>query len=156
MDIMDNDIFHIPAFQIDLCRFSIYGYDQRLEVMGPKGMLHVKNETPNKTGESKPPISVKQPGPSLQFSRVKMAVQRCQCTIPSPQGDPPSLISTMISANQTQRWVCEGAGSLLGRGAGQGVHVSDGQDDGSCLKDRRRMRRLRKVGSACRTGLDCG
>jgi len=35
--------------QIDLCRFSIYGYDQRLEVMGPKGMLHVKNETPNKT-----------------------------------------------------------------------------------------------------------
>ena len=45
---------HIPASQIDLCRFSIYGYDQRLEVMGPKGMLHVKNETPNKTGESKP------------------------------------------------------------------------------------------------------
>ena len=41
------------ALQIDLCRFSIYGYDQRLEVMGPKGMLHVKNETPNKTGESK-------------------------------------------------------------------------------------------------------
>ena len=43
----------IPALQIDLCRFSIYGYDQRLEVMGPKGMLHVKNETPNKTGELK-------------------------------------------------------------------------------------------------------
>ena len=40
--------------QIDLCRFSIYGYDQRLEVMGPKGMLHVKNETPNKTGELRP------------------------------------------------------------------------------------------------------
>lgn len=35
--------------QIDLCRFSIYGYDQRLEVFGPGGMLHVKNETPNNT-----------------------------------------------------------------------------------------------------------
>jgi len=34
---------------IDLSRFASYGYDQRLEVFGPKGMLHVKNETPNKT-----------------------------------------------------------------------------------------------------------
>ena len=46
-------MFDLPVLQIDLCRFSIYGYDQRLEVMGPKGMLHVKNETPNKTGGSK-------------------------------------------------------------------------------------------------------
>jgi len=35
--------------QIDLCRFAVYGYDQRLEVFGPKGMLHVNNETPNKS-----------------------------------------------------------------------------------------------------------
>jgi len=35
--------------QIDLSRFSIYGYDQRLEVFGPNGMLDVKNETPNNT-----------------------------------------------------------------------------------------------------------
>eukprot|EP00090_Calanus_glacialis_P029151 TRINITY_DN46780_c0_g1_i1.p1 TRINITY_DN46780_c0_g1~~TRINITY_DN46780_c0_g1_i1.p1 ORF type:complete len:423 (+),score=101.34 TRINITY_DN46780_c0_g1_i1:92-1270(+) len=34
---------------VDLSRFANYGYDQRLEVFGPKGMLHVKNETPNKT-----------------------------------------------------------------------------------------------------------
>lgn len=34
---------------VDLCRFANYGYDQRLEVFGPKGMLHVKNETPDKT-----------------------------------------------------------------------------------------------------------
>jgi len=34
---------------IDLSRFSTYGYDQRLEVFGPKGMLHVNNETPDKT-----------------------------------------------------------------------------------------------------------
>jgi len=33
---------------IDLSRFACYGYDQRLEVFGPKGMLDVKNETPNK------------------------------------------------------------------------------------------------------------
>jgi len=33
--------------QVDLSRFSIYGYDQRLEVFGPLGMLDVKNETPN-------------------------------------------------------------------------------------------------------------
>ena len=36
---------------VDLSRFANYGYDQRLEVFGPKGMLHVKNETPNKTGK---------------------------------------------------------------------------------------------------------
>jgi len=35
--------------QIDLSRFANYGYDQRLEVFGPKGMLSVKNETPDKT-----------------------------------------------------------------------------------------------------------
>merc|ERR1712123_179150 len=34
---------------IDLNRFSNYGYDQRLEVFGPKGMLHVTNETPDST-----------------------------------------------------------------------------------------------------------
>merc|ERR1712071_15469 len=35
--------------QVDLCRFSVYGYDQRLEVFGPKGMLHVKNASPQST-----------------------------------------------------------------------------------------------------------
>jgi len=34
---------------IDLSRFATYGYDQRLEVFGPQGMLHVNNETPDKT-----------------------------------------------------------------------------------------------------------
>lgn len=33
---------------IDLCRYANYGYDQRLEVFGHNGMLHVLNETPNK------------------------------------------------------------------------------------------------------------
>ena len=84
-----------------------------------------------------------------------MAVQRCQCTIPSPQGDPPPLISIMIFLNQTQWRVCAGAGAFLGRGAGQGVHVSDWQDDGGRLKDRRRLRRVRQVWPARQTGLDC-
>jgi len=33
--------------QIDLCRFACYGYDQRLEVFGPKGMLVSDNQGPN-------------------------------------------------------------------------------------------------------------
>jgi len=33
---------------IDICRFANYGYDQRLEVFGHQGMLHVLNDTPNK------------------------------------------------------------------------------------------------------------
>eukprot|EP00095_Tigriopus_kingsejongensis_P009056 maker-scaffold308_size214241-snap-gene-1.34 protein:Tk09056 transcript:maker-scaffold308_size214241-snap-gene-1.34-mRNA-1 annotation:"uncharacterized oxidoreductase -like" len=31
---------------IDLSRYACYGYDQRLEVFGPRGMIQVKNETP--------------------------------------------------------------------------------------------------------------
>ena len=36
---------------IDLSRFANYGYDQRLEVFGAKGMLQAKNELPDGTGE---------------------------------------------------------------------------------------------------------
>lgn len=36
---------------IDLSRFANYGYDQRLEVFGAKGMLQAKNEFPDGTGE---------------------------------------------------------------------------------------------------------
>ena len=35
---------------IDLSRFACYGYDQRLEVFGAKGMLQAKNEFPEGTG----------------------------------------------------------------------------------------------------------
>ena len=38
---------------IDLSRFANYGYDQRLEVFGAKGMLQVKNVNPDNTGENK-------------------------------------------------------------------------------------------------------
>lgn len=40
---------HFPSGtlgMIDLSRNSIYGYDQRLEVFGPKGMVQVGNEQP--------------------------------------------------------------------------------------------------------------
>ena len=37
---------------IDLSRYSSYGYDQRLEVFGPLGMLSVDNATPNKSVHS--------------------------------------------------------------------------------------------------------
>ena len=37
---------------IDLSRFANYGYDQRLEVFGAKGMLQVKNVNPDNTGNS--------------------------------------------------------------------------------------------------------
>ncbi|XP_068205694.1 uncharacterized oxidoreductase YrbE-like isoform X2 [Palaemon carinicauda] len=46
----------------DLSRNAVYGYDQRIEVFGPKGMLSAANERPynliNSTadGESQPPI----------------------------------------------------------------------------------------------------
>ena len=36
---------------VDLARFACYGYDQRLEVFGPGGMLEVKNEPANNTGK---------------------------------------------------------------------------------------------------------
>ena len=32
---------------VDLSRWASYGYDQRLEVFGPKGMLQVANDRPN-------------------------------------------------------------------------------------------------------------
>ena len=32
---------------VDISRFASYGYDQRLEVLGPGGMLQVENENPN-------------------------------------------------------------------------------------------------------------
>ena len=34
---------------VDLSRWASYGYDQRLEVFGPKGMLQVENGRPNIT-----------------------------------------------------------------------------------------------------------
>ena len=33
---------------IDLSRYANYGYDQRLEVFGPKGMLHIENDAPQR------------------------------------------------------------------------------------------------------------
>jgi len=52
IDDFDNVIisFKFPSGtlgQVDLCRFAAYGYDQRLEVFGQKGMLAVGNQTPN-------------------------------------------------------------------------------------------------------------
>ena len=49
---------------IDLSRNSPYGYDQRLEVFGPKGMVDATNEQPvhcvtaqiGQTGQRRPPI----------------------------------------------------------------------------------------------------
>ena len=35
---------------IDLSRFACYGYDQRLEVFGAKGMLEAKNQLPHSSG----------------------------------------------------------------------------------------------------------
>ena len=32
---------------IDLCRYANYGYDQRLEAFGPKGMICAENMKPN-------------------------------------------------------------------------------------------------------------
>ena len=34
---------------IDLSRYACYGYDQRLEAFGPKGMIQVANDTPNRS-----------------------------------------------------------------------------------------------------------
>ena len=34
---------------IDLNRFAVYGYDQRLEVFGAKGMIEAKNQFPEST-----------------------------------------------------------------------------------------------------------
>ena len=34
---------------IEISRFASYGYDQRCEVFGPKGMLIVNNDSPNCT-----------------------------------------------------------------------------------------------------------
>ena len=34
---------------IEISRFASYGYDQRCEVFGPKGMLVVNNNSPNGT-----------------------------------------------------------------------------------------------------------
>ena len=36
---------------IDLSRFANYGYDQRVEVFGAKGMLQAKNEFPEGKGK---------------------------------------------------------------------------------------------------------
>ena len=36
---------------IDLNRFATYGYDQRVEVFGAKGMLQAKNEFPEGKGK---------------------------------------------------------------------------------------------------------
>ena len=32
---------------IDLCRYANYGYDQRMEAFGPKGMICAENMKPN-------------------------------------------------------------------------------------------------------------
>ena len=34
---------------MEIGRYASYGYDQRVEVMGPKGLLEIKNESPNNT-----------------------------------------------------------------------------------------------------------
>ena len=46
---------------IDLNRFSSYGYDQRLEVFGPLGMLHCEHSRPNHVTGSNHDGSVKTP-----------------------------------------------------------------------------------------------
>ena len=37
---------------IDLSRFASYGYDQRVEVFGPKGMIKIENSQPIATETS--------------------------------------------------------------------------------------------------------
>ncbi|KAJ8673367.1 hypothetical protein QAD02_004629 [Eretmocerus hayati] len=60
-------VFHFTSGtvgMIDLSRNSSYGYDQRLEVFGPRGMVDAENEQPlhcvktqyGQTGQRKPPI----------------------------------------------------------------------------------------------------
>merc|ERR1712126_467302 len=66
--------------QVDLSRISIYGYDQRLEVFGPLGMLDVKNETPNNTvfsgenGSQEDPIYYSFPSRHCDGYRVELSV----------------------------------------------------------------------------------
>ena len=108
--------------------------------MGPKGMLHVKNETPNKTGGLKT-VTLRK----LKFF-TSVLWTRGQC------GGAnvlllPLKVHIIVSLNkncnillfQTQRRVCKGAGPLPGCGAEQGVHVGDGEDDRGRVEDRGRL-----------------
>ena len=60
-------IFHFPSGtvgMVDLSRNSCYGYDQRMEVFGPRGLVDATNEQPihcvttqyGQSGQRKPPI----------------------------------------------------------------------------------------------------
>ncbi|CAB0041646.1 unnamed protein product [Trichogramma brassicae] len=57
-------VFHFPSGtvgMVDLSRNSCYGYDQRVEVFGPKGLIDATNEQPihcvtAQLGQRKPPI----------------------------------------------------------------------------------------------------
>ena len=60
-------IFHFPSGtvgMVDLSRNSVYGYDQRIEVFGPRGMVDATNEQPlhcvttqyGQNGQRRPPI----------------------------------------------------------------------------------------------------
>uniref|UniRef100_A0ABD2X536 Gfo/Idh/MocA-like oxidoreductase N-terminal domain-containing protein n=1 Tax=Trichogramma kaykai TaxID=54128 RepID=A0ABD2X536_9HYME len=60
-------VFHFPSGtvgMVDLSRNSCYGYDQRIEVFGPKGLIDATNEQPihcvtaqlGQQGQRKPPI----------------------------------------------------------------------------------------------------
>lgn len=60
-------VFHFPTGTVglvDLSRNSVYGYDQRIEVFGPRGMVDATNEQPlhcvttqiGQNGQRRPPI----------------------------------------------------------------------------------------------------
>ena len=108
--------------------------------MGPKGMLHVKNETPNKTGGLKTATFRK-----LNFLSSVLWT-RGQCGGANVLLFP-LKVHIIVSLNkicnillfQTQRRVCKGAGPLPGCGAEQGVHVGDGEYDRGRVEDRGRL-----------------
>ncbi|CAL4068627.1 unnamed protein product [Meganyctiphanes norvegica] len=76
---------------IDLSRNAVYGYDQRLEAFGPKGMLQAQNERPyhmvnsNVTGEHEVPINFSFPSRYYQgyenelehFCNIMQGLEEC-------------------------------------------------------------------------------
>jgi len=94
---------------VDLARFACYGYDQRLEVFGPGGMLEVKNEPANNTvysgseGSSRVPIFYSFPsrhadGYSRELNHFLDVVQ---------MGVEPSVTGLMTSAVSRIATACE-------------------------------------------------
>ena len=83
---------------IDLSRFANYGYDQRLEVFGAKGMVQVKNVNPDNTGEDCQEI--------IDYSKLcqsatpPRAPARSPCSTPSPRATP-----TATSRSSTTSWI---------------------------------------------------